>query len=172
MQTVTRLYDRLIKALAILACAMLAGVFVLIVTDVSMRTLGWRPPVFSSAVSEYSLLYMTMFAAPWLVRERGHVRIDSFVTFLPEKRRYQVERMLLVVCVSICLLAAYISTRFAIDFWQKNAVDIRAIEIPRALLFIPLAVGFFLCAVEFIRLLVIGEGLAASDSDGTTDHGH
>ena len=157
-----RLYDGLIKLLAHTASVAIAAVFVLIVVDVSMRTAGFRPPVFSSAVSEYSLLYMTMLAAPWLVRERGHVRIDSFLSFLPLNAKLTIERMLIVICIALCLLAAYLSAEFAIEFWRKGEIDIRSIEIPRALLFLPLVIGFFLCAMEFLRLLVIGETLSVS----------
>ena len=79
----TRAYDNLIMALALLAGVMIASVFFFIVFDVTLRTTGFRPPEFVSAVSEYVLLYVTMLAAPWLVRERGHVRIGSFLSFAP-----------------------------------------------------------------------------------------
>ncbi|MDE0523014.1 MAG: TRAP transporter small permease [Boseongicola sp.] len=161
-----RAYDRLIMTLALLASVMIGAVFVLIVVDVGMRTAGLRPPVFSSAVSEYSLIYVTMLAAPWLVRERGHVRIDSFLGFLPEAVRRQVERILILVCIALCLLAAWLAGEFAIEFWRKGTIDVRSIEIPRALLFVPLALGFFLCAVEFARMLAIGETLTAPGDDG------
>jgi C4-dicarboxylate transporter DctQ subunit len=172
MAWVIRLYDRMILMLAITAGIMIAAVFVLIVVDVSMRTAGLRPPIFSSAVSEYSLIYVTMLAAPWLVRERGHVRIDSFLSLVPLAGQRFIERILILVCIALCLTAAYLSAEFAIEFWIKGDIDIRSIEIPRALLLVPLALGFFLCAVEFLRLLLIGETLAApSDGHGVDFEG-
>jgi len=161
MARVIQLYDRMIVMLAVLASITVGAVFVLIVVDVSMRTGGLRPPIFSSAVSEYSLLYVTMLAAPWLVRERGHVRIDSFITFLPIPAKRFIERILMLVCIALSLMAAWLSAEFAIEFWRKGDIDIRSIEIPRSLLFVPLVLGFTLCAVEFLRLLVIGETLTA-----------
>lgn len=166
MVPLIRAYDRLIVMLALVASIMVGAVFVLIVADVGMRTAGLRPPVFSSAVSEYALIYVTMLAAPWLVRERGHVRIDSFLGFLPEAARRQVERVLILVCIALCLLATWLAGDFAVEFWRNGTIDVRSIEIPRALLFVPLAVGFFLCAVEFARMLVIGETLTAPGDGG------
>ena len=125
MAPLIRAYDRLIVVLALAASIMIAAVFVIIVVDVSMRTAGLRPPVFSSAVSEYMLIYMTMLAAPWLVRQRGHVRIDSFMTYLPAAARRTIERLLIVFCIGLCILATYLSARFAIDFWVKGTMDIR-----------------------------------------------
>ena len=171
MAVLVRLYDRLIMTLAVLASVMIAAVFVIIVVDVSMRTAGLRPPIFSSAVSEYMLIYMTMLAAPWLVRQRGHVRIDSFMTFLPDAVRRGIERLLIVACIALCVLATYLSAGFAIDFWIKGTLDIRSIEIPRSLLFVPLTVGFGLCGVEFLRLLLIGQTLRAPDGEGIANEG-
>jgi C4-dicarboxylate transporter DctQ subunit len=159
LSLIVYLYDRLIVMLALVASIMIAAVFVLIVVDVTMRTAGFRPPVFSSAISEYTLIYVTMLAAPWLVRERGHVRIDSFMIFIPTHLQIALERLLMLVCIALCLTAAWISADFAIDFWQKGSIDIRSIEIPRSLLFLPLTIGFGLCAMEFLRLLLIGQTL-------------
>lgn len=160
MRAVLRLYDLLIGMLAMVAGILVAVLFVMIVVDVGMRTAGLHPPIFTSAVSEYMLLYVTMFAAPWLVRERGHVRIDSFVSYAGPKVKWALERLIILVCLLLSLTAAYLSTRFAIDFWIKGTVDIRSIEIPRSFLFVPLIVGFTLCATEFLRILVTGQPLS------------
>ncbi|MCR9138539.1 MAG: TRAP transporter small permease subunit [Alphaproteobacteria bacterium] len=160
MRAVFRLYDLLIRTLAMVAGILVAILFVLIVVDVGMRTAGLHPPIFTSAVSEYMLLYVTMFAAPWLVRERGHVRIDSFVSYAGPAAKQMLERLIILVCLILSLTAAYLSTRFAIDFWIKGTVDIRSIEIPRSFLFVPLIVGFTLCATEFLRMLVTGQPLS------------
>lgn len=169
MTAIIRLYDGLIVMLARVASIMIGAVFVLIVVDVSMRTAGLRPPVFSSAVSEYSLIYMTMLAAPWLVRQRGHVRIDSFIKSMPDALQRALEKLLILICIALCVLATWMSAEFAWDFWQKNTLDIRSIEIPRALLFVPLMVGFGLCGIEFLRLLLIGETLRTPETNNAVD---
>ena len=66
-------YEALIGALAGLTCALLGLVFLAIVYDVLVRTLGFQPPYWVSAFTEYALLFMTMLAAPWLVRRKAHV---------------------------------------------------------------------------------------------------
>lgn len=161
----SRLYDRLIMALALLAGVMVTFVFGLIIVDVGMRTLGMKPPLFTSAVSEYSLLYMTMFAAPWLVRERGHIRIDSFIYFLPKRATFLLERLIILLCAALCLVAVWYSAKFAIQFWQRGTIDIRSIEVPRSLLFVPMILGFALCAVEFLRMVLRAEPLGSPSEE-------
>ena len=102
MRSLARAYDRLIMALAILAGAMLAGVFVMIVYDVTVRTLGYQPPFFTSALSEYAMLYMTLLAAPWVVRVRGHVYVESVTSMLRERTRHVIQKGVYVLCLVIC----------------------------------------------------------------------
>ena len=64
MQPLIKAYDAVIVGLAVLAGAMVAAVFLAIIYDVSLRTAGFQPPFWTSALTEYALLYMTMIAAP------------------------------------------------------------------------------------------------------------
>lgn len=153
MDKLKQVYDRVIVTLAMMAGVMIALVFGFIVVDVSIRTLGYPPPAFVSAVSEYMLLYITMFAAPWLVRERGHVRIDSFVSYLSERTRHRLDRLIVGVAALLCLIAAWHAFWLGYGFWERGTEDIRSITIPRWALYAPLVIGFGLCAVEFLRFL-------------------
>ena len=65
-----RIYDRLINGLAGLSGLIIAGVCLLIAYDVIARNIGLQPPASTVALTEYALLYFTMAAAPYLVRNR------------------------------------------------------------------------------------------------------
>ena len=71
--------DKVVTALAYLASAFIPCIFTMIVIDVSIRTIGITPPLFTSSIVEYGLLYIAMFSAPWLVRQKGHVAIEALV---------------------------------------------------------------------------------------------
>ena len=154
MRSLARAYDRLIMALAILAGAMLAGVFVMIVYDVTVRTLGYQPPFFTSALSEYAMLYMTLLAAPWVVRVRGHVYVESVTSMLRERTRHVIQKGVYVLCLVICLGLAYYGTRAGVEFLIRGDDDVRSIVIPRWVLYLPMPIGFVLSAVEFGRYLL------------------
>ena len=147
-------YNKLIYGLAAAAACMLSGVFVLVVSDVFIRTVGFRPFEFVSAVSEYLLLYITMFMAPWLVRRGGHVRIGSFLLYMPTKVSSLAERIILIVCCVLSVVAACLAAQLGYECWQRGLLDIRSITIPRWLLFVPLVMGFGLCATEFLKILL------------------
>ena len=146
-------YNKLIFGLAGAAGCMLISVFILIISDVFIRTLGLRPFEFVSAVSEYLLLYMTMFMAPWLVRTGGHVKIGSFLLYMPTRLSSILERIILFVCCVLSVVAACLAAQLGYDCWQRGLLDIRSVVIPRWLLFFPLVLGFGLCAVEFLKII-------------------
>lgn len=154
MRHLVRLYDGLIVALAAAAGAMLAGVFVMIVYDVTVRALGHQPPAHTSALSEYAMLYMTLLAAPWVLRKKGHVFVEFLAGSLPGQVRRGLQRSIYVLCIVICLGLAYYGLGAALDYWERGELDIRSIVIAKWAFYAPLPVGFFLCAVEFGRFLI------------------
>ena len=153
MRLLVRLYGRLIVALAAIAGVMLAGVFVMIVYDVTVRTLGHQPPAHTSALSEYAMLYMTLLAAPWVLRNKGHVFVEFLAGSLPERVRRVLRRGIYVLCIAVCLGMAYYGMIAVLDYWQRGELDIKSIEIAKWAFYAPLPVGFSLCAVEFARFL-------------------
>ena len=153
MTALTRLYDALVVALAMVAGALVAGVFVSIVVDVLMRTAGLQPPLWTSALTEYALLYMTMLAAPWMVRNAGHVFVESFTAMLPRAWFRVVERVVYATCIAICLVLAWYAAKLGYDIGLRGEQDYRSIVMPRWTLFACLPVGFGLAAVEFTRFL-------------------
>lgn len=153
MRAISSAYDGLVRALAVVAGALIALALVLIVVDVGIRVAGFSPPAFTIAVVEYVLLYFTLFAAPWLVREKGHVYVDALTSRLPAGLRALVEKAAYVICIATTLLFAYYAAVLLLDAAATGLFEDRGIDIPLWLLYAPMPVGFLLVAVEFARYL-------------------
>lgn len=152
-----RLYDRLVPALAVLAGAMLLACTFAIVGDVLLRAAGLAFLHGVDALTEYALLYVTMAAAPWLVRTHGHVAVGSFLRLFPEAWRARVLFAGLLASTALSFALAWYAAGLMVESFGRGDVDIRSIDLPRWLLFLPLAVGFLLTGVEFFRLWRRGE---------------
>lgn len=150
---ISKAYVAFIQALAGLACGLLAAVFLMIVYDVSVRTLGFQPPYWVSALTEYALLFMTMLAAPWLVRRKSHVFVTSLISVLPALFRLVAAKAVYLACIVICLAISYYAAVMGIEAFELGEYDVRSIDMPRWLLFASLPVGLTLSAVEFARYL-------------------
>ena len=149
----------MIEAAAVVAAVLLAGIFVGIIVDVSLRTMGIEPPQATSTLVEYAMFYATMLAAPWLVRRRGHVYVQIGVDRLSAPARHVLERIICVYCILMCLVVAWFAVDVAWDTYARGELDIRTIALPRWVLFAPMPPAFVLIAVEFLRILIRNETL-------------
>jgi len=163
MKALARAYNSLIEGLAVLAGLMVAAVCLLIVYDVIARNLGLQPPDSTVALTEYSLLYFTMAAAPWLVRIRGHIVVEVLHSRLGGSARRVADNLILAICTGTSMLIAVLATLLAIEAASRGEIEIRSLAMPRELLFAPLAIGFGLMACEFVRLALRGETVAHTD---------
>ena len=157
MTALAKLYSRLIEGLAALGGLMLAAVCLVIVYDVIARNLGLQPPASTVALTEYALLYFTMAAAPWLVRTRGHIVVEVIHARLQGTAKRWVDRLILLICFSVSAGISVLALMLMLESLQRGEIEIRSLEMPRALLFAPLVVGFGLMASEFLRLGLRGE---------------
>lgn len=152
-------YNKLIEGLATLSGLMIAGVCLLIVYDVIARNLGLQPPSSTVALTEYALLYFTMAAAPWLVRTRGHIVVEILHSRLAGRGKVVIDRVILAICLLVSVGISILATILMIEAMQRGEIEIRSLEIPRAYLFAPLAIGFALMGCEFLRLALKGEAV-------------
>jgi TRAP-type C4-dicarboxylate transport system permease small subunit len=109
------------------------------------------------ALTEYALLYFTMAAAPWLVRQRGHIVVEILHARLPLRARRIADTAILVSCVMVTLLVGVIAGFLAVEAAIRGEVEVRSLDAPRWALFAPMSAGFALMGVEYLRLLVRGE---------------
>jgi C4-dicarboxylate transporter DctQ subunit len=154
---IARAHTRLIEGLAVLSGLMIAGVCLLIVYDVIARNLGLQPPASTVAITEYALLYFTMAAGPWLVRRRGHIVVEVLHSRLPANIRIITDKLILIICILVAATASLLAALLLLEALQRGEIEIRSLNMPRALLFTPLAIGFGLMSIEFLRLLLLGE---------------
>ncbi|MGE3936778.1 MAG: TRAP transporter small permease [Rhodospirillaceae bacterium] len=162
MDAISKAYDRLIAGLALAAGLIVLGIFALIVVDVSMREAGYHPPGFTVAFVEYGLLFFTMFAAPWLVRHKGHIFVDAFTSQLPWQVIRVSEKVVYLICIVCMAICAAVSAQLLIEAAGSDSVDMRGIvDIPEWVMFVPLPFCFALMMIEFGRFLIGRDSLYA-----------
>ncbi len=154
MVMIIKCYNFLIVGLASISGILIFASFVMICVDVSMRILGFNPPIFTIGVVEYNLLWFAILAAPWITRLKGHVFIDAVTQFLPFYFRIIVAKIVYIICIFSCLVFAWYSwDNFWINFIEET-VDVRGIDLPLWMLFLPMPPCFVLVAIEFGRFLI------------------
>ncbi len=148
-----RLFDRLIGFMADLSGLFIAFIAVSVGLEVVIRHVFHSPLAWTVDVTEYLQLYIAFFAAAAVLREQGHVKLDLVVNNLgPGARKVlDIVANLLGVCTTgaIFLFSSGVVYRAFIS----GTPVIKALEIPKWLVLIPIPVGCLLLALEFARRL-------------------
>lgn len=169
MQSLARVYDGAISGLAVIASLIVAAIFYVIVQDVLMRTAGFQPPPWTITYVEYGLLYFTVCCAPYLVRHKGHVVIESLVSVMPRGLQRLFEILTYVACIIAALIFAYESFVLLSDAWTSDRIDVRGVDIQLWILFVPMPPCFLLIAMEFTRYLFGNDTIYSYDLTDAKD---
>lgn len=162
------LWRGLLAALAAAAGAIIGAMFIVIVVDVTLRAVGLQPPLWTGALTEFGLLYVALLAAPWLIARDGHIRVRAFTDRLPAHIGRRLERVVFALLAALCALLSVYALNVTLDTAARGELEYRSIILPRWTLFAPIAPGFALCAVEFVRLALNG----LTDRSGKEDVEH
>jgi TRAP-type C4-dicarboxylate transport system permease small subunit len=141
-------------ALAILAAAVLSTVTMMIFAEVTWRYIGGRSQLWVTEVSEYSLLYITFLAAPYLLQHRRHVAVDLFVATRQGRGAQLLQGLIAALGLALCLLLAVKGLQLVLD---QYAMGMRRVSVmaPRSwYIFAAFPLGMALMAVQFLDQLV------------------
>lgn len=127
----------------------------LIGCDVILRNLGlnWLPS--SVEISEYMLMIATFVAAPWLLYQGGHIRIDVLVSKMPRLTAQLCEVLCNFIGAVVCAVLAWQSLLVALDAAAQGNLVFKEIIFPEWWLNLPLLFGATLLCIEFLRRLYL-----------------
>jgi len=147
-------YGRLLTALAAVGCALLLAMMLVIVADVLLRNLAIaglpRGLAWSNEVSEAMLYLITLFLAPWLLRQGQHIRVDIVLQAIPRRLAWGLEWLSDVLGLGCCLVIACYGAQSAWASYQSGAMNIKTLVTPEWWMLAPLPVVFLLLAVEML----------------------
>jgi TRAP-type transport system small permease protein len=149
MLTLSRWYGHLLDGMLNAAGLLLLFMTVMIGADVLLRNIGAGgiPP--SNELSEDSLYLITLLAAPGLLRQGRHIRIDIVLRVLPQRIGWLLEWVGDVVGLICCLFFVWYGTGVAAASFADGSVSIKTLVMPEWPLLTPMPAAFALLAVEF-----------------------
>jgi len=162
MKGALKAYDALILAMAWFAGALMAAMFAAIVIDVLLRNLGLQSSAHLFTFTEYALLMVPCFGAPWLVREKGHVFVEIGLNMLNPAMRQRAIVGIGIFCIFICLVLAWYGFEVTARNFRLDDKDVRSFDAPRWALVACIPISFFFMATEFLRHLLRGEDFLGS----------
>ena len=143
-------YERLLEGLLVIACLLLLFMTLLIGADVASRNLRLGGVPWSAEVSEDAIYLMTLLAAPWLLRQGQHIRIDSLLRARPRTLAWILEWMSDILGLGCCLFFVWYGFQITAESRAAGALSIKTLVTPEWWLLAPLPFAFVLLSVEFL----------------------
>ena len=148
----SHLYSRMIFGLGALSGAIFGLIAIFIGVDVIMRNTAGTGISWIVEFAEYAMYAATIFAAPWVLREGGHVSVDVLKATFPGKPAQVISILAALLGMVICGVIVYYSTIATWFAYQRSSMIYKSFTIPEwwVSVFIPL--GMLLMTIEFALL--------------------
>jgi TRAP-type transport system small permease protein len=143
-------FGRLLDALMLAAALILLAMVALVTADIFIRNVSGGSINWANEVSEYALYFMTLLAAPWLLRQGRHVRLDLVLTIVPARVAWRLEFLADVLGLLVCIGLVRYGSAMAFESWRSGSITIKNLVFPEWWLLAPLPLVFLLLAIEFI----------------------
>jgi len=150
MARLSHWYGRLLDALLLLACLLLLIMTLLIGADVLLRNIGLGGIAPSNEISEDIIYLLTLLAAPGLLRQGQHIRVDIVLRALPAKVGWLLEWLSDILGVICCLYFVWYGWRVVEASFKSGALSIKTLIMPEWCLLVPMPLTFVLLSVEFL----------------------
>lgn len=155
-----RWFDALMSALCT-AFAVLFGFFTLMICiDIVLRRIGVASMPWLVEVIEYVMYGGTFLAAPWVLRQGEHVRVDLVLSSISKTRAIRLEQIIDMIGFCICIVMAWFGAAVVVDSYAANIIQYKNLAVPDWLLMLPIPIGCALLTIEFaLRFLRVRAGI-------------
>ena len=174
MERASSAFGKLLEALALLGCAVILLMTLMICADVLLRNVRVIPGVYGIAwaneVSEAMLYLVTMLTAPWLLRQGQHIRVDIVLRAVPPRLGWVFEWISDSLGLVCCLMIAWYGARAALASFKAGSMSIKTLVTPEWWMLTPLPIAFLLLAIEMgfrMRRLSLGARAPRDDAVST-----
>jgi len=150
MARLSQWYGRLLDALMLLACVLLFVMTLLIGADVLLRNIGLGGVAPSNEISEDIIYLLTLLAAPGLLRQGQHIRVDIVLRALPARVGWLLEWISDILGLICCLYFVWYGWRIVEASFTSGALSIKTLIMPEWWLLAPMPLAFMLLGVEFL----------------------
>jgi TRAP-type C4-dicarboxylate transport system permease small subunit len=170
MKSMSDLFGNLLEKLFFAACGVLFLMMLMICADVLLRNvplvkslhgLSW-----ADEISESMLYLITMLAAPWLLRQSRHIRVDILLHAMPARVGWYCEWITDVIALACCSIMVVSGVEATYASYSSGMLTIKTLVTPEWWSLAPLPITFLLLAIEILfRMQRLAEGARAPRDD-------
>ncbi len=158
MPTFLRAFDRLLSALEsafliivlVFLVAMTAAVSFMVFARFFLTTSGgW-----AVEISEYLMVPIALLPASWILKQNGHVALDVVYDRLAPRAQRVMNLIATIFSAVVVSVLAASAVRAVRQAYERNLVLVGFVDMPRYVVFLPIAIGLLLMALRLWRNVV------------------
>lgn len=142
-------FDALMRGFCTLFAVSFGILTLLVCVDIVTRRAGIASMPWLVEVIEYVMYAGTFLAAPWVLRQGEHVRVDLVLTSIAKDKAIRLQQIVDAIGLIISVIMFYYGAAVVIDAYKMNTIQFKNIAIHEWILMLPIAVGSALLAIEF-----------------------
>jgi TRAP-type C4-dicarboxylate transport system permease small subunit len=152
MRRFWKFFDKLTDVMAALAGVILIFITAAVCYTIGMRYLFTKTTIWLMQTTEYALLWIVFLATTYLLREKGHITTDVIYTHLNEKIKRYLDCIMFVIGGIACAVMVYFGIDYTRECILKGITDVRAVTVPKWVIFIIIPTGSILLTIQFFRM--------------------
>jgi len=146
------IYNFFRDGLAVISGFLIVAMVLYVSASVFLRhtpyPMGW-----GLEVAEYSLIILTFFSAGWLLKNRGHTRIDVIIDLIKKPRtRAIVDGILYLITAAITLFLMIFSAIVTWENYLSGTLQVKVYTFPKWMLCAIIPIGFFFLTTESVKM--------------------
>lgn len=152
------LFDRIVgfisAAAAIVAAALLLGIFIVVQYEVVLRFVFNSPTSWSHEISTFAISWVGFLAAGYVLRLGRHLEVDIITSRLSVLTRRIVGSITDAISAAFCMYTCYLGVNFVKIAHLMQATSASEIDTPLWIPYLVIPIGFGVFGLEFIARLV------------------
>jgi TRAP-type C4-dicarboxylate transport system permease small subunit len=145
-------FDRLIDGMAALAGVILVFITAAVCYTIGMRYLFTKTTIWIIPFTEYALLWIVFLGTTWLLKDKGHITTDILYTHLDEKAKGRLDCVMFFIGGLACAVMVFFGMGYVGECILKGVTDVRAVTVPKWIIFIIIPFGSILLTIQFFRM--------------------
>ena len=144
------LFARLVTALAWLAAALFVAAGAMLTYEVAARYFFVAPTRWAAELSQYCLIWGSLIAMAWVLRERRHIAVSAGLALLSPGGRRIADLLALLVVLALSVVVAWYGFDIFHDSLARGRTTGSLMNLPIWIVELAVPVGFALLGVQSV----------------------
>ena len=150
-RSVEKIIDKILTALGVIPALLLLFIALSTSFNIFARFLGFKGLIWGVQFTEYSLFWMTLLGATWVLKRDKHVTVDLITGLLKERPKLYLDLAHSIMGFAVCGVLCWYGAVVTWGQYERGVVDIQVVDVPKYLVLVIIPLGFFFLSLEFFR---------------------